>query len=419
MRATLVARPALLLLPLLALFVAVGLAFPDRGDDEAAYLELARNLTNGFYSTGRPDALLDADPASPDLWFGPGLPVVLAPLVAADAPLDVVRLTGPVFLFLAVVVFFHLLRLYVSTGPALAGSAALALYLPFYTLLANLHSEPLAILLIVVFLYAAARLLAGAGTRWLALGAVALAGTAMTRVSYGWVITAMLVAFLAWWAASRSRTPKRLAAMAGLALALCTPWLAYTYSETGRVFLWGNSGSLSLYWMASPYPGEHGDWHQANAVFTDERLAPHRPLFAELEGLDLAEQNARLERAAFELIRDNPLAYLENVAANVSRLLFDAPYSFEAQRLTSLWFALPNALLTGALALAGIAAVRVRRALPDAAAPFLVFAGAALGLHVLLAAYPRMLMPVVPVLVWLVAVVLANHVRLVHAKRTP
>ena len=48
---------------------------------------------------GDDDALLDADPSSPDLWFGPGLPLALTPLAALDAPIEVFRLSGPVFLF--------------------------------------------------------------------------------------------------------------------------------------------------------------------------------------------------------------------------------------------------------------------------------------------------------------------------------
>jgi len=56
----------------------------------------------------------------------------------------------------------------------------------------------------------------------------------------------------------------------------------------------------------------------------------------------------------------------------------------------------------------------VRGALPAPAAPFAIFATAAFGLHALVAAYPRMLMPVVPVVVWFAAVTIANHVRLVN-----
>ena len=97
--------------------------------------------------------------------------------------------------------------------------------------------------------------------------------------------------------------------MVALSLVLCVPWLAYTASETGRLLVWGNSGSLSLYWMSSPESGDLGDWQQANDVFTTPTLAPHGPFFERLRGLALPEQNAELERRALENIADHPLKY--------------------------------------------------------------------------------------------------------------
>lgn len=408
------AHPALMLVPLFALLVLLGLSFPQRPDDEAGYLEIARNLMHGHYATGRPDALLDANPAYPDIWFGPGLPLALVGPVALGLPLALIRLTGPLFLSLALLVFFRLMQCYLRPKAALVSTWALGLYLPFYTLLPNLHSEPLAVLFVVVALYAAARLSEDGSRTWLVSGALALAGLALTRVDYGWVLTLALVALVVWWALSRSRTARRLAGMYALGLALCVPWLAYTYSQTHRFYEWGNSGSLSLYWMSSPYAHEYGDWQQANAVFTDDNLAAHRPFFEELRGLTLPHQNVKLERRAFENIRDHPLKYLENIVANSSRMFFDAPYSYSRQRLGALYFALPNALLLAALVLAATVAVRVRGSLPPPTAAFALFALAAFSIHALVAAYPRMLMPIVPVIIWFVTTTLGRHVQVVR-----
>lgn len=402
-------------MPLLGLLLLVALFFPERQDDEAGYLELARNLTHGHYATGRPDALLDADPSYPDLWFGPGLPLVLVGPVAAGLPIELTRLVGPLALFAGLLVFYALLRRSVRPGTALAATWALGLYLPFFTVLTNLHTEPLAVLFVVAAMYATARLLDDGGRVWLGVGAASLAGLALTRVDYGWVNTVLLLGLLTWWAASRSHTPRRLAAMVGLSLALCVPWLAYTASETGRVLVWGNSGSLSLYWMSSPEPGDLGDWQQANDVFTNPNLAAHEAVFERLRGLELPEQNARLERRAAENIVSDPLKYAENVAANVSRMFFDAPYSYTEQRLSALFFALPNALLLSMALLSAVGAYRMRESLPAAAAPFAAFALVSFGLHALVAAYPRMLMPIVPVVVWFAATV-GENVRLAGAR---
>jgi 4-amino-4-deoxy-L-arabinose transferase-like glycosyltransferase len=410
-RSAVAERPALALAPMLVFLVLVAYAFPDRQDDEAGYLELARNLTHGHYVSGRPDALLDADPSYPDLWFGPGLPLVLVLPVALGLPLGLTRLVGPLALFAALLVFFHLVGRYTSRRAALVATWALALYLPFYSVLPNLHSEPPAVLFAVVGLYATARLLDEPGRGWVALGGAALAGLAITRVDYGWVLTFLLAAAAVWWLRSRTAPARRLAAMCALGLLLCVPWLAYTSAKTGRALQWGNSGSLSLYWMSSPYDGDLGDWQQANVVFTDPNLAPHRPFFASLRGHALPQQNARLERRALSNIARHPAKYAKNVLANVSRMFFDAPYSYSPQRLGALFFAVPNALLLGLLLVAGGLAVYARAALPRAALPFALFAAASLVLHALLAAYPRMLLPIVPAIAWLAAVTIANHVR--------
>ena len=394
-------RELALLLPLLALYVAAWAFFPERPDDEASYVLLAERLTEGFYVTGDDDAILNADPGSPDLWFGPGLPVLLAPLVAIDAPLAVLRLTSAFVLFAAVLLMYVLTR--ERWGPRVGRVAAyaLGLYVPFLGLLSNLHSEVLAVLFVVVGMLGLARFLDRGGLGWLAVGGAGLAGLALTRVAYGWVLTAALVVLFVWWLVRRSRPSGRAAAVLALALALCLPWLAYTYSKTDRLFVWGNSGSLSLYWMTSPYEGDLGDWHQAHLVFTDPGLQPHSAFFESLRGLDLAEQNAEIEREALGNIADDPDAYAENVVANVSRMFFNSPYSRTQQQTNDVFYALPNAILLGAAVLCAFVLVTRRRLLPPETGVFALLVSTAFLLHALVSAYPRMLAPIVPLLAWL------------------
>ena len=186
-------REIALLLPLLALYIAAWAFFPERPDDEAWYVVLAERLVDGFYVSGDGDAILNDDPGSPDLWFGPGLPALLAPLVAADAPLSVLRLTSAFVLFGAVLLMYVLARERWGPRVGLVAAYALGLYLPFLGLLSNLHSEVLAMLFVVLSMLGLARFLERRGVVWLAVGGGGLAGLALTRVAYGWVLT---VAFL-------------------------------------------------------------------------------------------------------------------------------------------------------------------------------------------------------------------------------
>jgi 4-amino-4-deoxy-L-arabinose transferase-like glycosyltransferase len=401
-------RELLLLVPLLALYLVAWAFFPARPDDEASYVALAERLTEGYYVTGNDDALLDPEPDSPDLWFGPGLPTLLAPLAALDAPLWLLRLTGPALLFAAVILFFSLVR--DTWGPRLGLGAAyaLGLYLPFLGLLSNLHSEVLAIALVCAAMLCLARLARSGGAIWLVGSAAALAALALTRVAYGWVLTVALVVLVLVWLVSRSRAAGRAGAAIGLALVLCLPWLTYTYANTDRLFVWGNSGSLSLYWMASPHDGDLGDWHQAHLVFTDPALEPHRAFFDGLRGMSLAEQNAEIEREALRNIAEHPAAYAQNVAANVSRMLFNLPYSRTEEQLNDVFYVVPNTLVLFAVALCVVVLIPRRRRLPPETGAFVVLAAVAFLLHALVATYPRMLMPLLPFAVWLTMLALVE-----------
>jgi 4-amino-4-deoxy-L-arabinose transferase-like glycosyltransferase len=401
-------RELALLLPLLALYLAALAFFPAHPDDEGSYVTLAERLTHGTYVTGDNQALLDASPESPDLWYGPGLPAVLAPLVAVDAPIWVLRLTGPLILFGAMLLLYVLAR--DRWGPQVARIAAygVGLYPPFWALLSNLHSEVLAILFTTAAMLFLSRYLTRGGLSWFLLGAGALAGLALTRVAYGWVLTFALVVLALWWLVGRSRAAARASLMVAAALVLCVPWLAYTHSKTDRYFVWGNSGALSLYWMASPFPGDLGDWQQANDVFTDPALAPHRPFFESLRGLTLAEQNARIQHEAVRTIVHHPANYAWNVVANVSRMLFNEPYSRTARQANDLFYALSNAVVIGAAVLSLLVLLGRRRSVQAETVPFLVLAAVAFGFHALLAAYPRMLMPIVPFVGWFTSLALVE-----------
>ena len=419
------ARELGLLLPLLAVYVVAALAFPSHPDDEASYLTLAARLQHGTYVTGNDAALLDADPTSPDLWFGPGLPAAIAPLVALDAPVTAVRMVGPLFLFGAIVLFFALVRDRAGPRTALVASYGLGLYPPFWSLLPNLHSEPPAVFCTVAAMLALSHYAEGGRPRWLVLGAAALAGLALTRVAYGWVLTLLLLALLTCLAVRRSSAISRSAAMVAASLVLCIPWLAYTASVTGHLFVWGNSGSLSLYWMASPYPGDHGDWRQADDVFTDPRLAPHRSFFAGLRGLPLDEQNVRIQHRAIGNIVHHPGRYGENLLANASRMFFNVPYSDERWRPNDLFYGLPNALVIVAIVFSAVTLVPRRRALPAVAIPIGLLGAIALLVHLGVATYPRMLMPILPIVAWFTVLAVVERRRDVRVnaaragRRTP
>jgi 4-amino-4-deoxy-L-arabinose transferase-like glycosyltransferase len=388
---------ALLLLAVLVLVsvLAAPSGVPVR--DEPDFLVLAERLLAGWYA----DASPDADPRL-FLWHGPGLPALLAPLVAAGVPLELLRLTGALLIWAALLLFYRLARRDVAERAALLWTGALALYLPFYAVLRQLQKEPLAMFLLCLAAFTLTRgLRAGRAADLVGAGAC-LAALAMVRLEYGWVIIGVLVLALGWWAVGRAKAQaRRLAAAAAVALALCAPWLGYTATLMDEPLAWSSSSGLSLYWMSPTGNGETGGWHSPASVATDAYLSPYRPFFARVQRLPPAEQDRVLREAAVRNIRAEPLLYARNVAANASRMVTGVPSSAGWTPAVTFGLIAVNGLLLAALA-SGF--VRLRRRAgstpPEVVAVGLLVA-CSIGVHLAASASPRMLTPVVPLLAWL------------------
>jgi hypothetical protein len=98
----------------------------------------------------------------------------------------------------------------VSRRAAFLGALGFGLFVPFYPYLPHLHSEFLALVLVVSAMLAIMHLVRS-GSRLAVAGAVAArAGLALTRVTYGWVLTVLLGVWLVWWLVRRTATPRRL-----------------------------------------------------------------------------------------------------------------------------------------------------------------------------------------------------------------
>ena len=400
-RHPLLAADALRVAPLLLLYVVVAVLVQPGAEpvrDEPALLAAADRLLDGqLAGTG----------ADPDqrayLWHGPGLVALLAPLVALGAPVGALRLLEPLLLGAAVVLFHRLLRERLAPRPALAWTYALGLYAPFFLVLGTIQKEPLAILLVVAGMLALGRGLRSGRPLPLVGAGLALAALAMVRLEYGWVILVLLAAALAALALRRTAATRRLVIVAAIAALGCVPWLAYTQGETGEPLYWGSSSGLSMFWMSPTVDGENGQWHSPVRVFRDPALATYRPLFRRLDEVHPLESDRVLRRLAVRNIRARPGRYLRNLVANTGRLFFWTPMrSARSDALVAMCVVF-NGLLLLAVAWAGRTLWRRRRELPGEALPLALFAVLAIGVHLPPSASPRMLLPVVPVLVWFVA----------------
>jgi 4-amino-4-deoxy-L-arabinose transferase-like glycosyltransferase len=405
------AWPLLPLLPVYVLVWALLSPGPSPVGDEGPLLGAAKRITEGGYAdTG-------AMNGTKFLWHGPGLPTLLSPLLALRVPLTDMRLVGPLLLFAAIVAFYRLLRLRLSRRAALVAAYALGLYAPTYQTLPSLHKEPLALLLVIVAMDAGTRYARYGRRQHLAVAGLALGWLVMTRLEYGWVLTALAAATTIWWLRERRVHPgeaqgaRRWALVAIAGFVACVPWLVYTYDLTGQLFYWGNSGGLSLYWMAQSGRGQLGQWHAVHTVFRDPRLTSYRPFFRYLKTLHPLQADMALRHAAVKAALARPYEYLINVLANVGRIFFGLPFSFTLPVAALAGLIAFNGTLLAAVGAAVVRVIRARQSLPQEALPFLLFAAIAFAVHLMTSAEPRMLIPVVPALVWLVAHALSRTAR--------
>ena len=386
--------------PLLAVYLCVTLLSWSHEwvADEGRYLQFAANLCQGRY------ALADDD----YLWNGPGYPLVLAAWRATGLPPQWARLAGAGFLFLATVLFAHWMALYVPRRWAAGTAWALGLHVPLYTGLGVLMTESLAVCLVCGSCFAAAVALRRGSRAATVCAGVLLGWLALTKVFFGYVLLGGLLIYglpaAALWQRRRLR---RMAAIYLIGLLTAVPYLAYTYHLTGRVFYWSNCGGLSLYWMSTPYGEEWGDWFHRADVYQRPELARHRPFFDSVARQSPVDRDVAFRRRAVDNILAHPGKYARNVAANVTRIWFSFPYSYTPQKLTTLFYVLPNSLLLSGLVFSGVVLLTRRPPGVGDCHVVLVLMCLTLGGSSLLSAYPRMLDPAVPCAYFLVG--LAAH----------
>ena len=179
---------------------------------------------------------------------------------------------------------------------------------------------------------------------------------------------------------------------------LCLPYVWHNYKLTGKIFYWGTSGGVSLYWMSTPFPGETGTWF-GNKEFYKDKLPVHKAhykLFEDISGLSPVKQDDELKRAAIQNVLQHPSKFLFNVGTNCLRMLFDFPYDFSLQTWKTAWVVIPNMFLLTIFFASLYPAWLARHVIPLQIWSMLAFALIAFAGSSLLSGYSRMFTVLVP-----------------------
>ena len=365
--------------------------------DEIRYIKFAVNLTKGFYSPR--DNI--------DLWAGPGYPIILVPFVMLKLPWLAAKLLNPLFLYAAILLFYYTLRLYITNRSSMIISYIIGLNPPFMRYLPNLMTEVFVIFLVCGFTYHFCKFyhVGEDAKSQLLISSLYLAYLALTKVFFGYVILTGLLLFLILYIIKKRMNLKNSLLVYLLAIVFCLPYLFYTYSLTGKVFYWANSGGSSLYWMSTPYPDELGDWRSTIEVFGNPSLENHRQFYRELSELPSLQKDDALKKRAMNNIINNPQKYLKNWIANIGRMLFHYPYTYRPPRVKIYYFAnmIPGMFLVVLSVLCIYPSYRGRRLIPYEIYALVIFALIAFAGSSLVSAYSRQFQPLVPVFaLWII-----------------
>ena len=411
-------------LPLLIFYVLfIGLKSKShvRGD-EPRYLRYANNLTNGFFAA--PDDL--------EFISGPGYPLFLAPFVAVGLPLKGMHLLNAFLLVGGVWFFFRTLLIYLPRKHAFWISFILGLY-PFtlqYVVYA--YSEALSLFLSAVFIYSYCKysrqdqLL----TRDLLWGVLALGLLILTKVIFAYVVIGFLLAGVFFGLLFRVQAGKAAALMGMGSILLCIPYLMYTYSLTGKAMYWSTSGGQQLYFHASPFENEWGNWYSDFNVWHPE-VEPTTEVYSYQELSDnhldfyktlpyrttdsatvTFERDQLFKAKAREYMQAHPKAFLKNTIASLVRLFFNFPRSYTRQHLGTAKYVFVNMFIVVLMLLSIYPALTSWKQIPAEIWALILFLSLFIGGLSLLNGWPRHLIPVLPIFMLYLAFIYTHIVEL-------
>lgn len=306
--------------------------------DEHRYLKYANRLLNGTY-VGNPD--------NPDLINGPGWPLIVSIFTFFKIPIMALRYLNAIQLWASVVIVNKILKMFAKGPKVTLWTLVFALY-PYFLVksLPRFLSELFAILMICTFfLYFFKIHFKKEENRlhyvWASL---AMGMLILIRVQFAYIGVAGVLLGGVYSLIFRNSKGIRTSIIMAASFIICIPYLFYTWQLTGKVFYWGTNGGEQLYWMTSPYPGQWGNWISPTFIEDyPERYPPDQVVFIlENEELNFVETNDRYVEAALENLKEHPEVYFKNYLANLGRMAFNFPHSYEPQKLDTYFFIFSN-----------------------------------------------------------------------------
>ena len=431
----------ILFLPILFIFfvdiILLGKNYPV--SDGIRYWKTASDLLNGFKDTPILDGYL--------LLNGPFYPIYLAILKSIGFSVKASILTNAIMLYIGFVYFYKTLLNHLSRNKALVATYVLVFIDPFlFYWGAKLYSEPLAIMLVCLIIYQIDTLIKSYSLKKILIVSVLFSLLILTRVIFAYVLLTLLFVLCLLYLIHNNSLIKRGIKLISFSLLFCIPYLIFTYTVTQKVFYWSANGGGLLYWTSSPYKIDLGEWHtlqinhdhfaaryndfsgldsiylrQVNDVIINKINENHKEFSESLEGKNIIEYDDALKQKSIENIKQFPLAFFKNWILNTGRLLVGIPHALYSKPPFSPHFTLLNTVkssfLLFALIFSILLAIRNFKNENLILIAMIIFLLIYLGGQSLLAVQSqRFLLPVYPIIIFIISLSLQNNLTLKQIK---
>lgn len=430
----LTSKPAIYLWPILAIYLGIVAKFAANEPlgDGIRFWAYAENILKGTYAT----------PEVGMLHMGPGYPILLSVFRGLDIPIILAIALNAFLLFAACVYLYKIISQFLTTKVAIVITYVFAFWDPFLLYwMQKLYSEPLVVFLIVYAIYHLLNYYKTSKTKSLLKISAALGYVALTKVIFGYVLLMFLILSAIIYVLSKQKVFQKNILVASLALLFCLPYLGYTYKETGKLFYWGNSGGVLLYWTASPHQTDLGEWHtggpemndffaqryhlsgvdpdliyDVNKLITERIYQDHKDFKTRLNGLNAYLADDLYKQEALKNIKAHPTNFLKNWVMNIGRITLGYPHALYAKPPFSAFMSLLNIIKSSFLVVFFISslilAIKLLKQIKPAYWSILLFGMIYFaGVSLLAAQSQRFLIPLTPIIIiWLSSI--SKHVKL-------
>jgi len=365
--------------------------------DEPRYLEYANNLLKGYFSSKD----------NVNLWNGPGYPLFLAPFIKIGFDVNNLRLLNAFLQFVSIVYLFKTLKNWVRIKTAFFFTLFWGIYYIAFKEMLYVFTETLTSLLVVLIAY---KITSSKKTIDYIFIGLLLGFLALVKLIFGYVILICLTLFTLIFLINKNKIYANYTLVFFAAIITTLPYLFYTYNLTGKIFYWGNSGGMSLYWMSTPIETEYGDWNDStfSAYCNYDTTMPcnasyfargHQADYDSIYKFNGILRDDAFKEKAIQNIKAHPFKYIKNIFANIGRLFFGIPNSYNFIRFQHLWRIIPNAFVFCMFLVSIVLGIRKFKKIHTVFYFLLTLLFVYLGLTLLVSAQQRQLYVVLPIII--------------------